>query len=138
MGIRTRNLQNHIIVLKVNGTLTAAANKDAAMIPFNGVISNIRAKILTPGSGATNSVLDLNLNGTTVFSAATKITLAATTGVASYSALSSNPTSLTTGSILSLDADSVPTSGACAVVEVTVTRTGLETATNESDPDNVL
>jgi hypothetical protein len=137
MGIRVRNLHNYIIVLKAAGALTAAADKDCAKVPFSGVISNVVGKIATPGTGATNTILDVNLNGTTIFGAATKVTFASTTGLASYSALTSNPTNVTFGSMLTLDADAVPTGGKNAVVEITITRTGEVTAGNLEDQDDV-
>jgi hypothetical protein len=45
---------------------------------------------------------------------------------------------VTTGSILSLDVDSIALAPINAIVDVTISRTGLVTASNESDPDNVL
>ena len=138
MGIRVKNLHNYMMVLSASGTLTAAADKACAMVPFNGFITNVAAVIGTAGSGATNTVLDVNYNGTTIFGAATKITLASTTGVATYSTLSSTPFSVTAGSIITLDADSVPTAGACAAVRITISRTPPYNASNLVDHDAVV
>jgi hypothetical protein len=138
MGIRTKNLHHTVLALNAAGTLTAAASKACQMVPFSGFITNVAAVIGTPGSGVTNTILDVNYNGTTIFGAAAKVTFAATTGVASYSTLSSTPFSVTAGSIMTLDADAVPTSGANASVFVTISRTPQYDASNLVDHDNVL
>jgi len=111
MGIRTRNLQNAIIHLKAPGTVTAAADKDVAVAPFDGFITNIFAKCTDGGSGVTNSIADVNYQGTSIFgSDAVKLTFASTTGVVSYGAVSSSSVSVTAGGHFTLDVDSISTS----------------------------
>jgi hypothetical protein len=139
MGIRTKNLQHENYQLEYTGTMSASfVHRDAKMILFDGKISNVVAKVQDGGTGATNNILDVNYNNTTIFAAATKITAAATTGVITYSTLSSRPFSVTAGSILSLDADQVATNATNAVVVVTVTRTGMVDEQNTSAFDDVL
>lgn len=138
MGIRVKNLHNHIITLRSAGTLTAAANKDVAKAAFSGYITNIVGKVTSGGTGATNTIVDVNLNGTTLFAAATKITFASTTGVASYSALSSEPVSVTYGSMFTLDVDSISSAPANLVVEITVSKTPVAAAGNNENQAEVL
>jgi len=138
MGIRTKNLHHHVITLRCAGTLTAAANKDIAKALMSGFITNVVGKMLTPGSGSTATIVDVNLNGTTIFDAATKMTFAATTGVASYSALSSEPISVTYGSMFSLDVDSISTNPANLVVQITVSKTPIALASNTEDQTEVF
>ena len=133
MGIKVRNLDHQVIEFTLNKTLSATLNAGIAKPFFSGFISDISAVIQTPGSGATNTVLDVNLNGTTIFSAATKITLASTTGVASYSDLTATPTQVTYGSILSLDVDSVSTNPLNAIVQIVISKQPLNTADNNTD-----
>jgi len=138
MGIRTRNLSTTILELQCSGAVTAAANKDALLIPFDGFISNIVAVCASGGTGATNSILDVNYQGTTIFSAATKITLASTTGVATYSAFTNDPQSVTYGAAMTLDADSVSTNLMGVKVYITLSRNNPCTPTNLTEQDAVL
>lgn len=138
MGIRVKNLTNYTLTLKCSKTLTATLNVDIARIPFDGRISNVVAKCSSGGSGANNTVLDVNLNGTSIFAAATKITLASTTGTPSYSALTATPLSVTAGSILSLDVDSVSANPMNAIVDVTITKNGVSAAGNAVNLDEPL
>jgi hypothetical protein len=137
MGIRIRNLHNFVISLKYTKTLTATVEQDVSVVPFAGFISNIVAKLGNTGSGSTNSVVDINLNGTTIFSTATKITLAATTGVATYSPLATKPTALAAGDVISMDIDQISVAPRNLVVQVTVTRTPIDDASNVADHDDV-
>jgi hypothetical protein len=134
MGIRTKNLHNIIIPLKCRSTLSATTDKDCAKVPFSGFITNIAGAVGT-ADGSTNSVIDINLNGTTIFADATKVTIAKTTGVFTYSALSTTPTAVTYGSVLSLDIDSCGTGTVNAVVDVTISRAEVYTADGEQDED---
>jgi len=138
--IKTKNIAHATLYLKAPGTVTAAVAKDVTIVPFDGFISNIVAACASGGTGATNSILDVNYNGTnsTIFGAATKVTLASTTGVASYSALSSTPFGVTAGAILTLDADSVSTTLSNVCVAVTVTKTPPADCTNLADLNSIF
>lgn len=138
MGIRVKNLTNYIIPLKVSKTLGVTLNVDCAIVPFDGRISNIFAKCSAGGTGTTHSILDVNLNGSTIFAAATKVTLAATTGTPSYSALTSTPLNVTAGSVLSLDVDQVAANAVNAMVNVVVTKSGVGQNGNATDHNEVL
>jgi hypothetical protein len=122
MGIKVKNLDHLPIQLAVPGVVTAAANKIAAQVPFDGFLAAINAICASGGSGASDSIMDLNYNGTTIFSTSPKITFASTTGVVSFGALTTDPLPVTAGSVLSLDADSVSTTLSGVMVTVTISR----------------
>jgi hypothetical protein len=136
--IKVRNRDHEILVLRSPGTLTAAANKDVAMVPFAGFITNIVAKASDGGSGVTNSIADVHLNGTTIFGAATKITVTSTTGAVSYSAQTVDPTPVAAGDLLTLDVDSISTAPANLVVLVTVSKSNSGGAANLTDHNALL
>ena len=138
MGIRTKNLHHHIITLRSAGTLTAASDKDVAKALFDGFITNIVGKVTSGGTGSTNTIVDVNLNGTTLFSTATKMTFASTTGIASYSPLSNEPVSVTYGSMFTLDVDSVALAPKNLVVQITVSKNQMEAAGNNENQAEVL
>lgn len=138
MGIRIKNLHNYILDLVYPGTVATGSNKAVAVAPFAGKISNVFATMSDPGTGATSAVFDVNKNGTTIFSAATKITVAATTGVQSYSALTSEPTNVAAGDIFTLDCDTKSTTGTNACVSIVITRTNMGSVSTASDIDEVL
>ena len=138
MGIRIKNHQQEVYVLKCYGTLSVTTTRDVQPILFPGAITNVVA-VMAAGGATTATVIDLNKNGTTVFAAATKVTLsAATPSVATYSGLTTTPYPVAAGDILSVDVDSCPTTASNAIVVVTVTRNGLGPATNTLDHDDVI
>lgn len=120
--IKLGNVAQQVITLVAPGTVTAAANKDMAIVQFNGVLQNIYAACVSGGTGVTNSIADVNLNGTTIFGSATKITFASTTGTATYGTLTTDPTPVVAGDVISLDVDSVSTSPAGFIVDLVITR----------------
>lgn len=125
MGIRTKNLHNKILELKVNGTLSATTNLNSVMVPFYGFISNIVATFSSHGTGA-NPILDVNKNGTTVFSAATKITGNTGSSTFGYSDLSSDHFGVSPGDIISLDVDTGGTGAVNALVNITISKTPVK------------
>lgn len=133
MGIKVKNLDQYVLELRVNGTLTTGANKDCAYIPFSGFITNVAAKAGSGGTGATHSILDVNLDGTTIFDGATKITVASTTGACSYSALTNKPAQVTAGSLLTLDVDAIAITASTVAAVVTISRTPIHVPTNNAD-----
>ncbi len=133
MGIRVKNLSNHILRLRSAGTLTAATDKDIATVPFDGFVSNVYAQCTSGGTGSTASIVDIHYLGTTIFSAATKVTLASTTGVVSYSALTSQPLAVTAGAYFTMDVDSIALAPANVEVMITITKTGVSSNQNASD-----
>jgi hypothetical protein len=123
MGIKIRNLSQLLLHLKSSGTLTAATYKDLVKVPFAGFISNVVAKVIDGGSGAGPSIADIHLNGTTIFGAATKINIAATTGVITYGTFTTDPVQVAAGDVLSLDVDSISTAPISLIVTMTLTKT---------------
>ena len=136
--IRIKNTAQQTLVLKVPGIATAAANKDSILIPFDGFISNIVACCASGGTGATNSILDVNYIGSTIFGTdAVKVTIASTTGVATYGAVSS-PFSVTFGAILSVDVDSISTNLSGTSIMVTISKTPPSSVTNLTDMNIII
>ena len=122
MGIKIKNLDHLPLVLSLPGIATAAADKDVIQVPFNGWLAGINAVCSSGGSGATNSIIDINYCGTTIFSAATKVTIASTTGVVTYSALTTDPLPVTTGATMSMDVDSISTNLSGVKITLTFSR----------------
>src|SRR5436190_5715688 len=104
--IKIRNLGEVILTLHVPGTLTTGVNKICAYVPFPGWIKNVYAKLDVAGTGVTATTVDINLNAVSIHSS-TAISLAATTGVATHGAYSTDPTPVVAGDILSLDIDGI-------------------------------
>lgn len=126
MGIRLRNLHNTNLTLHTHGVTTTGNTKDCTIIPFNGFISNIVALAPVPGTGSTNSKLDINYNGTnsTIFNTnTTQVTLAATSGVMTVGSLTTSPFAVTAGAMLTLDIDAAATGSANFFVQVTISKT---------------
>jgi hypothetical protein len=138
MGIRVKNQSHYILRLACPGTLTAAANKDVNIAPFAGKITNIYAAVLSGGTGVTNSIADVNINGTTIFSQAPKITITSTSGTIVYSTLSSQPTNVAAGDMFTLDLDSVGTSVTELCVLITITRSNVGAESNVADHDTIF
>jgi len=136
MGIRTRNLQNYLIQLKYSQTIAATVNADCAMVPFAGHIGNICATVCQTGGGAADAVIDLNLNGTTIYGGATKLTVDATTGVVTQATLTANPTNVNAGDVLSMDIDTA-SAAIDTIVGIMITRSGVGEFTQEIDQDEV-
>ena len=128
MGIENRHLNEQRLVLKVPGDAAAAAHVDWGFADFDGYIDNIWAEVGT--AGVTGSmVVDVNLNGTTIFSAAGKITFGAAVSPSSYSALATPRVSK--GDKISMDIDSVHTTEAINLtVYIVLRRKGHQTVTN--------
>ena len=104
--IKVRNNGEVLVQLRKAGTQSAANDVDAFVVPFASRISAIYGKLGTAGV-TSSQINDINLNGTTIFSASAKQTFATTDVVPSYSALTTDPTVLAKGDIISLDIDSV-------------------------------
>ena len=108
--MKIKNLKEHLIAFSINNTLSAGASQGTAVVPFAGFIRNIYAKLGDAGTGVTATRLDLNKNGTTIFSATTtQISLASTTGVLTLGSFTADPTQVAAGDLLTLDVDAVST-----------------------------
>jgi len=136
--IKIRNLDHVLLQLKSPGTVTTGTEKDAAIVPFNGFITNVYAAAVSGGTGPTASIVDVNKNGTTIFATAVKVTIAATTGVATYSAQNTDPTPVAAGDVLSIDVDSIATSPKGFVVALLLSRQNPGGGANLADLTQVL
>ena len=136
--IKPQNVAYQLIKLCAPGTVTAAADKDASVVQYAGFIQNIFANCISGGTGATSSIADVNLNGTTIFASATKVTFAATTGTATYGTFTTDPTQVAAGDVISLDVDSVATSPKGFVVMVLISKMNPAATTTLSNIDGVI
>jgi hypothetical protein len=122
MGIKIKNLDHLPLTLSLPGIATAATDKTAIQVPFNGFLAAINAVCASGGTGSTNSIVDIHYQGTTIFSTAPKVTFTATTGVVAYGALTSDPLSVTAGAVMTLDVDSISTNLSGVNITLTFSR----------------
>jgi hypothetical protein len=131
-------MHHQLINLTSVGTLTAATNKAMAVSPCAGKIVNIFSTCSDVGTGSTKTIADVHLNGTTIFSQSTKITISTVSTTVSYSTLSSQPTNVAAGDIFTLDIDSVGTAMVNLGVRICITRSGVQEESNVADLDTVF
>lgn len=132
MGIQQRNRDEQIIAFRIPGNQAAGTYKNWDFAEFDGVIANIYAEVRT--AGVTGSmVVDVNKNGTTVFSDGTKITFTSAASVNAYSAVADATRQVAKGDKISVDVDSVHTTPAVDLtVYVVLTRRNLGDLRNQS------
>ncbi len=110
MGIKVKSLDHAILDMSLQGTLAAGLHKIVTIAPFTGYLVGLIVKAQDAGTGTTATKLDVNKNGTTIFSASTtQISVASTTGAVSIGALTTDPHPLAAGDVLAIDIDAVPT-----------------------------
>ena len=119
------------------GVLTAAAGKAFAVAPYGGTIKKISARVGTTSAGS-SIIVDINKNGTTIFTTqANRPTIAAASVVAT---LAGTPEILTfaAGDLLSVDIDQIGsgTAGSNLGVSVLVELDEEETTPITIVPDN--
>jgi hypothetical protein len=109
--IRLKN-QNEIVVdLGVPATQSAAVNKQVFIAPFACQLKAIFAKLGSAGTTG-SQIVDVNKNGTTIFSNATKLTFATGVQACTYGPQTANPTQFAKGDIISVDVDQIHTTPA--------------------------
>jgi hypothetical protein len=103
-----------------SGVLTTGTKKDAALLGKAGTITDVRAYLDTSGSGS-STIVDVNKNGTTIFTTqANRPTIAA--GANASSTAGPDVTSVAAGDRLSVDLDQLGTGAADLYVSVTIKR----------------
>jgi hypothetical protein len=137
MGIRTKNLHNYILGLKVTKTISATLNVDAIVVPFSGFVSNIIATFSSLGTGA-YPILDVNKNGATIFGDATKITGNTGSNTFGYSDLTSDHLGVVAGDIISLDVDTAGTAAVNALVNITISKTSIKQPSHLYSQDEAM
>jgi hypothetical protein len=112
--IRKRNIEEQWIVLTNRSTQAAIVEAATAIAEFNGRIANVYGFLRTAGiTGA--QVVDLNVNGTTVFGAGSvKISFATTVATATFDPVAEASLRVSKGDRISIDVDSVH-SGTAAI-----------------------
>ncbi len=107
--IKSRNRADFEIRLRQPGALTAANDVDCAIIPDDGYIIAVlcRAGVIAVAGGATDGLIDVNLNGVTLL-ATTKVTFDHTTAskTPSYGDfVGLAPIAVSKGDVISIDVD---------------------------------
>lgn len=123
MGLKNRNFDEQDIVFVVPGAQAADANLAAAFAKFQGFIKNIYAVLHAAGTTGTQTV-DLNKNGTTVWTGSTKIAFATGSATPTYDAVSAANQLVAKGDKFSIDNDAVHsgTPGEMLTVHVRLSR----------------
>ena len=99
--------QEEILVQLDNPKLQAAdLNVAQFVVPFACRLKGVLAKLTVAGTTG-SMIVDVNKNGTTIFSAAPKITFATTAQEPTYAALTTDPTTFVKNDVISVDVDSV-------------------------------
>jgi hypothetical protein len=108
MGIKKRNLdEQHIVLQGKGGALAADANIAVEFAEFDYHVKNVYAEVLAVGTTG-STVVDVNKNGTTIFSGAGKITFT-TLVTAAIDTLAAGMNTGSKGDKFSLDIDSIHT-----------------------------
>lgn len=110
--------QAFVVTLKSLGTLTAAAFKDGIRMAHDFEITDIRASVVTAPTGAALN-LDVNKNGTTLFTTQANRPIVAIAGTTS-SHTAPDVTTGVEGDVLSLDVDQIGSTIAGANLFLTI------------------
>lgn len=109
--IKIRNQAELVLDLGVPGTQSATADKQVFVVPFACQLKAIFAKLGT--AGVTGSqIIDVNKNGVTIFSNATKLTFATAVQACTYGPFTADPTQFAKGDIITVDVDQIHTTPA--------------------------
>lgn len=102
MSIKLRNIGEFVVQLNVPGTQATSANVVAtAIVPFNGIIKAVWAVLGTAGVTGTQTT-DVKKNGTTIVASGTLLSFTTAVTAATYGTLTTNPTLVSAGDILSV------------------------------------
>ncbi len=123
MGIVVHDQNELVLELSVPGAQTVADDRDVKVVPFDGWIRGILARLDTAGITGTQTT-DVLLNGTTIFSGATLINFADGKKIPTYGALTTNPTKVKKGDTIRLNTSAVNsgTPGKSLAVLITIRR----------------
>jgi hypothetical protein len=83
------------------GTLTTSSLCGIYVVPFACQLKGVLARLGTAG-GTQATIVDIQKNGSSIFSGATKVNFAASSQTPTYGALSVNPTTFVKGDILKI------------------------------------
>ena len=108
-----RGLAQHVFEDYSNGALTAAGQKREWIVTFYGRIVDVICDSETAGSGGTSDIIDVNKNGTTIYTTqANRPTLSVgNTGMFTEAGEPNGTLTVVPGDILSYDVDQICTTG---------------------------
>jgi len=123
MAIVIHEQNEKMLRLTVPGTQAVADHLDVCVIPFDGVIRGILARLDTAGTTGTQTT-DILLNGVSIFSGATLVNFASTSRVPTYGALTTNPPKVKKGDTVRLNTTAVHsgTAGKSLAIDITIRR----------------
>lgn len=103
MSIKIRNIGEFMVQLNVPGTQAASASAvvATAIVPVNGIIKAVWGVLGTAGVTGTQTT-DVKKNGTTLVASGTLLSFATGVTAATYGTLSTNPTTVAAGDIISV------------------------------------
>jgi hypothetical protein len=120
---RGRGPNLHVFEYNSTAALTATANKKEWIAPFAGKIVDVICDSETAGSGGVSDIIDININGTTIYTtqANRPTLLVGDTGLFTE-ASEPEVVEFRAGDILGIDVDQIATTGSarfkCAIVVV--------------------
>ena len=117
-GIALNPNEYQILTHYIAGTQTAAAKKVSFLVPFAATIADVRAYLDTAPTGAA-FVLDVNLNGTTVFTTQGNRPTIAISGNASTTTLP-DVVSVAAGDRITVDVDVIGSSVAGSDLSIAI------------------
>ena len=102
----------HVFAHQITAALTTGTEKWEWIVPFSCKILDVICDSATAGSGGTSDIIDVNLNGTTIYTTQGNrpTLLAADTGMFTEAG-EPEVTGLVAGDIISLDVDQVASTG---------------------------
>lgn len=109
--IRLYNQDEFLVKLVALGTQSTGTNKDIFIAPFDGYIVGIVGLLGAAGTTGTQ-ISDVLIEGTTIFSGATRINFASGSRTATYGTLSTVPPLFSYGDVLRLDVTQIHTTAA--------------------------
>ena len=105
--INLKNKGEELIDLAVAGTQAVANDLAVAIVPFKGFIRGIFARLDTAGTVSGTQITDVKLNGSSIFSGATKLNFAAASKTPTYGALTTALTTVNEGDTITLHTTAV-------------------------------
>ena len=108
-----RGVDEHVFEDFSNAAITAGVAKREWIVTFYGRIVDVICDSTTAGSGGTSDIIDVNINGTTIYTtqANRPTLLVGNTGMFTESAEPDAALTVVPGDILSYDIDQIATTG---------------------------
>lgn len=136
MGIVVHDQNEVILELSVPGTQTIADNLDVKVIPFNGWVRAVLARLDTAGVTGSQTT-DILLNGSSMVGSGTLMSFADGSRVPTYTTPSTNPPVVVKGDTLRLNTTAIHSGTAAKSLSVLVTIRRGRASSQGFDADSV-